>query len=177
MTKKINIIVACDSYYGIGKNNIMPWPRHKEDMRQFREKTIGNNNNCVIMGYNTYKSMNYKPLPKRMNYVLTRKKIDINLEYDNLKFVSSFDILFEIINETKYDIYWVIGGSTIYDHFMKNNLNLINEIHITFLEHSYDCDVFFKHNNIILNDKFFYLQSSHDYDNTKFNIYKNITKL
>tara|TARA_B100000963_G_C22575763_1_gene648329 strand:+ start:771 stop:1298 length:528 start_codon:yes stop_codon:yes gene_type:complete len=174
--KQFNIIVACDTQGGIGKNNEMPWPHHKEDMRQFRKKTIGNNNNCVIMGYNTFKSMNEKPLPKRMNYVLTRKKHDLNLEYDNLKFVSSFENLFKICNETNYDEYWIIGGGIIYDYFTKNQLQNINEVHVTFLENSYDCDVFFELDKI-LNETNFSLKSSDKFDNTKFNIYKNIIKL
>ena len=174
--KQFNIIVACDIDYGIGKNNTMPWPYNKKDMYQFRDKTIGNNNNCVIMGYNTFHSMNKKPLSKRMNYVLTRKKNNTNLECDNLKFVSSFDNLFKILNETNYETYWVIGGSTIYDYFMNNLLDNINEIHITFIEDSYNCDVFFIHNKIF-SDKYFSLQSSEKFDNTKFNVYKNIIKL
>ena len=172
--KQFNLILACDCNYGIGKNNKMPWPYNKKDMTQFRNKTIGNNNNCVIMGYNTYKSINEKPLSKRMNYVLTRKNTDNFIQENNLEFVSSFEKIFLKINETNFDEYWIIGGGTIYNYFMENYLNLINEIHITFLEHSYDCDVFFNHNETIKNN--FILESSQKFDNTKFNIYKNIIK-
>tara|TARA_A100001015_G_scaffold161175_1_gene179178 strand:- start:6716 stop:7237 length:522 start_codon:yes stop_codon:yes gene_type:complete len=170
--KQFNLIVACDSNYGIGKNNKMPWPHHKKDMIQFKEKTIGNENNCVIMGYNTYKSMNEKPLPKRMNYVLTRKNTNNFVKYNNLNFVSSFDNLFNILNETNYQEYWIIGGGIIYDYFIDNKLKFINEIHITFINNSYDCDVFFKKDKI-LDEKYFYLKSSQEDDNTKFNVYKN----
>ena len=42
------LIFAHDDKYGIGKSNSLPWPFNKDDMRQFKEKTIGNGNNCVI---------------------------------------------------------------------------------------------------------------------------------
>ena len=59
-----NLILAMDKNGGIGKNSSLPWPHHKEDMKQFRDKTIGEGNNCVIMGYNTYISIGNKPLSK-----------------------------------------------------------------------------------------------------------------
>ena len=35
----LNAILACDVNNGIGYQNDLPWPRHKEDMKWFRENT------------------------------------------------------------------------------------------------------------------------------------------
>ena len=52
----------------------LPW-RLSADLKNFKELTIGNGNNAVIMGRNTWVSLpsEYKPLPKRENIVLTTK--------------------------------------------------------------------------------------------------------
>ena len=43
-------------------------------MKLFKDKTIGNKNNCVIMGKNTFMSIpeKYRPLSQRHNVILTR---------------------------------------------------------------------------------------------------------
>ena len=55
MLSRFNIIVAIDEENGIGKNNTIPW-NNPTDMKNFRLLTIGNGNNAVIMGKNTYLS-------------------------------------------------------------------------------------------------------------------------
>ena len=63
---------------GIGKNGVIPWVL-KEDMQFFKNKTIGNGNNAVIMGRKTFESLNRKDhLPKRDNYVISIPLFDIN---------------------------------------------------------------------------------------------------
>ena len=53
----INCIVAVDQGQGIGYQNSLPWPRLADDMRWFRTKTT---NNVVIMGSNTYLSLDIR---------------------------------------------------------------------------------------------------------------------
>ena len=132
----------------------MPWPFNKEDMRQFKNKTTGNKNNSVIMGLNTFKSLNNKPLKYRMNYVLTSKANDYNNNNDisNLFFVSSYEELFSKIKNEKHETNWIIGGERVYKEFIERYFNLLNEIHITKIFENYDCDVYFPNifeNNII----------------------------
>ena len=77
MSKLLKIIVCCDNNYGIGNKNDLPW-KIKSEMEIF--KTIGNGNNCVIMGSKTYMSIpsQFRPLKERMNYVMTNNKDIIN---------------------------------------------------------------------------------------------------
>src|SRR6056300_225472 len=60
---KMNIIVAMCKNRGIGYRGTIPWSL-KEDMRFFRNKTIGYGNNAVVMGRKTYDSIPVE-LPKR----------------------------------------------------------------------------------------------------------------
>ena len=64
----IKAIVAVDNKWGIGKKNKL-LANIPEDMKFFKEMTTGS---VVIMGMNTFKSMNYKPLPNRQNIVICR---------------------------------------------------------------------------------------------------------
>ena len=66
---KISMILAVNSLGYIGKDNGLMW-KIPEDMKLFREKTMGR---PVIMGANTFASMGSKPLPKRVNIVVTSK--------------------------------------------------------------------------------------------------------
>ena len=74
----MNLIVAYCRNRGIGFQNKLPW-KLSQDMNRFKNLTIGNGNNAVVMGKNTWESLHqkYKPLPKRANIVLSTK-------YDNL---------------------------------------------------------------------------------------------
>ena len=67
----MNIIVAVDKNWAIGKNNKMMWSI-PADMRFFREKTTGH---VVVMGRKTLESFpNGLPLKQRTNIVLSRDK-------------------------------------------------------------------------------------------------------
>tara|TARA_Y100001970_G_C14167535_1_gene822201 strand:+ start:511 stop:1026 length:516 start_codon:yes stop_codon:yes gene_type:complete len=140
--KILKIIVCCDKNYGIGKNGTLPW-NDKNEMKIFKNKTIHKKNNCVIMGLNTYKSIpdKYLPLVDRHNCVLSTT---LNKKYNNKISVFNKTLeLFEFINNTNYDEYWIMGGAKIYNFFMENYINLIYEIHISFMKNNYNCDTFF----------------------------------
>ena len=66
--KMLAIIAAIDSNNGIGKDNKL-LVHIKEDLQRFKQLT---ENNIIIMGYNTWESLPNKPLPNRINYVLTK---------------------------------------------------------------------------------------------------------
>ncbi|HSK71207.1 MAG TPA: dihydrofolate reductase, partial [Pyrinomonadaceae bacterium] len=60
-------IVAIAQNYAIGRGGKLPW-HYSADLKFFKETTL---NNAVVMGFNTWKSIG-KPLPKRLNIVLSR---------------------------------------------------------------------------------------------------------
>jgi dihydrofolate reductase len=72
-----DVVVAADLEWGIGKANALPWPKLKGDMAHFRRVTSTapeGARNAIIMGRKTWQSteMGGKPLPKRLNVVITR---------------------------------------------------------------------------------------------------------
>lgn len=64
---QVSLIVAVANGGVIGANNTIPW-RLPEDMRYFKEKTMGK---PIVMGRLTYESLG-RPLPGRPNIVLSR---------------------------------------------------------------------------------------------------------
>jgi dihydrofolate reductase len=131
----MNIIVAsCKN--GIGLNNRLPW-KLKKDMLFFKEKTIGNGNNAVLMGNNTWKSLK-KPLSNRDNMVLTRSIIN-TIPKSNPIYFNSYLAFDSYVSTQKYDNIWIIGGEEIYNQF----IHLVDHIYLTKIYGEFECDTFF----------------------------------
>ena len=127
----MNIIVAVDRKYGIGKDNNL-LAHVPADMKFFRATTMGH---TVVMGGNTLRSFpNQKPLKNRVNIVLSRGQVR-----DDCIIVRSYD---ELKNEMKArqdeDIY-VIGGGEIY----KALLPYCHEVLVTKVDAVGGAEVFF----------------------------------
>lgn len=121
----------------IGKDNDLPWPRVKEDMKFFRKTTTGH---IVIMGRKTFQSIG-KPLPKRINVVITRQK---DLQLDGCWVVHS---LAEAIAMARHftnrtdvnEEVFIIGGSSIY----KDAVEDADKIYLTHIKGDYPGDTLF----------------------------------
>lgn len=101
-------IVCVDKNWGIGREGKL-LIRIPEDMKRFKEVTT---NNAVIMGRKTMESLNCKPLPNRLNIVLTR---DYNVYYDGFVFLhSEKELIRYITDHDLFDKSYVIGGAQIY---------------------------------------------------------------
>ena len=71
-----SIIVAIDAGNGISKGGELPWSGcAKEDMKFFRDTTLGRRKNAVIFGRITKETINeeHRPLEGRRNVVISRK--------------------------------------------------------------------------------------------------------
>ena len=134
----INAILAHDDNYGIGKNNDLPWPRNPTDLKWFRECTIGH---VVVMGRKTWESIGSKPLPKRINVVVSNKQLP-NPKDGGPDHVLSGDINDGIQNLLP-ELYpnlkiWVIGGANLY----RQTLSHCDNIYLTHIPGNYECDTF-----------------------------------
>ena len=134
---KFNIIVAMDKNRGIGLNNKLPWS-FKEDMTYFKNLTKGAGNNAIVMGKNTYNSIN-KALPFRDNIILSSSLQDSPEQFILCK---SIEELMKLLDEKQYDEVWIIGGNIIYKQFLYMP-EYINKVYITHIDHSYSCDTYF----------------------------------
>ena len=144
MVKKINIIVAIDLENWIWKNWDLAWKISK-DLKYFKDITLQtkniNNKNMVVMGRKTWESIpdKYKPLPWRINAVLTRNK-DFN--NDLCVNYSSIEEMFKETEKKKnIENIFIIGWANIYNQVLKKVM--IDKIYITKIEKIYWCDVFF----------------------------------
>lgn len=164
------MIVCCDNKYGIGLNNNLPWTI-KEEMLLFKNKTIGKKNNCVIMGKNTYKSIPVKffPLKNRKNIILSSTMNKNDIKNENVIIYNTHYEIIEYIKNSNHDVYWIIGGAKIYEFFMNYYNKIISEIHISFINHDYNCDQFFPK----LDNSIFKLKETQIYNSFIHNIYVN----
>ena len=163
---------------GIGIDNKLPWNIPSE-MKLFKEKTIGNGNNCVIMGKNTYLSIpeKYRPLSNRHNCIVSTTYQLTHKDSGDLNCTIIKDLnqeLLTFLNNTNYDSYWIIGGSRIYYEIMINYLDLVNEIHVSILDNDYKFNKFFP----IINETQFILKENRQNEKDKYThyVYKNNVK-
>ena len=64
----MKLILACDLNGGIGYKNKLPW-YIPLDLKRFKNLT---QNGVVVMGRKTWESLPKKPLPKRVNVVVSK---------------------------------------------------------------------------------------------------------
>ena len=105
----MKLIVCVSENWGIGYNNLS-FKGLKTDLKRFKQMTL---NKTVIMGMNTFVSLNYKPLPNRKNIVLTSNTNMVS-EYDNLIFCNTKQ---EVLRYKDADMF-IIGGESIYKLFL-----------------------------------------------------------
>lgn len=138
------IIVAATKKFGIGFKNKMPW-HLPEDLKHFSKTTIGKGNNAIIMGRNTWESIESKPLPKRHNIIISTT-LDKSL-HGNVTIVKDPKEAFDYCRFNDFDEAWIIGGEKIYSHFMDTRYiayrRKINECLMTVVPGEYECDTFF----------------------------------
>jgi len=135
----INLIVAMCKNKGIGMCNCMPWNLPK-DLKYFQRLTIGNRNNAIIMGKNTWNSTGF--LKNRDNLILsTTLQIDRIQNGHAIKSFCNMEALSRYLSTANYDNTWVIGGAQIYEHFIQ--ANVLDCIYLTYIEDVYECDTYF----------------------------------
>ncbi|ASZ09156.1 dihydrofolate reductase [Mesoplasma chauliocola] len=140
----------------IGNNNKLPWSI-KEEMQHFRKTTL---NQKVLMGGRTFESMNYKALPNRTNFVLTRdaKKYEM-YKNESIIFIKDInEIINKFANSQNNDIY-IIGGSQIYELFFDYADQIIRSI----IKGNFDGNIYIKNFNYINFDKIKIVENEHFY--------------
>lgn len=131
----IKAIMAIDHEWGIAKNGDMPWPKNKEDLNQFRLKTMGHN---VVMGSKTWNSSMPSPLPARRNYVVTNQPASNFIGASGIINGDINDQVISLDRNSESDT-WIIGGADI----IKQTLPIIKEFHLTVIGlRIYNCDTF-----------------------------------
>jgi dihydrofolate reductase len=127
----ITIVVAYDEDLGIGKDGQIPW-QIPEDMRHFKELTTGH---TVIMGRKTWDSLppKFKPLPNRVNIVLSWSGCDAPLVADSL------EKAIEMAPKDK-EIF-IIGGGQVYSEAYASGL--VDRVLASEIKGKYEADTWF----------------------------------
>ncbi|PYS99384.1 MAG: dihydrofolate reductase [Acidobacteria bacterium] len=117
-------IVAISKNFAIGKDGKLPW-HYSADLKFFKQTTTGN---AIVMGWNTWKSIG-KPLPNRLNIVLTRKR-EIE-DHPDVRVMRSKEEVLELAAALDSDVF-IIGGSQAFEAFADEmDKWLVTEVPIT----------------------------------------------
>ena len=158
-----SMILARSLNNGIGLHNSLPW-HLPTDLKYFNEVTShvpssdphwapntlasplrhkewDQKQNIVLMGSSTYRSIpdKYFPLKNRINFVLSRKEATT----DKAIFVNSIEEFFNKASQMNYHRIFVVGGSQIYDEFLKSYKPNCDAIFLTNVQKNVECDSFF----------------------------------
>ena len=117
---KVSMIAAMAEDRVIGLDNKMPW-HLPADLQFFKRVTLGK---PVIMGRKTYQSIG-RPLPGRMNIVLTRDK---DLQIEGVTCVQTVQQAMDLLSDIPEVM--VIGGATIYQQFLAQ----ASRLYLTFID-------------------------------------------
>lgn len=130
---KTVIIAAIGRNRVIGRDNGIPW-HYPADLRHFRKITLGH---PVVMGRRTFESLSCRPLPGRLNIVVTRNPryaappgviVCPNLEAARLR-----------CEQEGAETMFVIGGAELY----AQALPLADEMALTLVPDEVEGDAFF----------------------------------
>lgn len=130
-------IVAVDNNWGIGRNGdlLVNIPK---DKKFFKEMTDGS---TVIMGRKTWDSLPKKPLPNRMNYIISSKAKKCDNEI--AKYISLAEAIEMIRKTSDNEKVFIIGGGQIY----RELLPYCDTVYLTKIYGDYGADTFFPNIN------------------------------
>ncbi len=130
----IKSIIAAISKNGvIGSENDIPW-HYPADMKHFRNTTRGY---PVIAGRKTYESFQIRPLPGRLNIVLSRNS-DYLAEGDT-EVYTSLKAAYKRAEREAKDRVFILGGAEIY----RLALDQVDEMVLTHIPEQANGDAFF----------------------------------
>ncbi len=131
----MDLIVAVDSNWGIGRNDRLLF-RIREDHLRFRDMTVGK---TVVLGRKTQQTFpGGRPLKNRTNIILTRNP-DFEVAQGDAIVCHDLQALFKLLRSTGTGDVYVIGGESIY----RQLLPYCERAHVTKIDYSTRADCFF----------------------------------
>ena len=135
MKKIISHVVALSNNNVIGVDNMLPW-NLKTDLQHFKNYTT---NKILLMGRKTYESIG-RPLPKRINYVISTT-ID---KIDGAEVFKSIDEALDAANKKcdesdEYSEIVIIGGGYLF----RDTIEITNKLVLTNVNCEIEGDVFY----------------------------------
>jgi dihydrofolate reductase len=153
----VSLVSAMTDARVIGYKNQLPW-KLPADLKRFKNITIGQ---TIIMGRKTFESLNSRPLPGRMNLVVTRNPEEQRKKNsplpENLKFYSSLEAALEQCKKQKLAEAFVVGGQAIFEAA----LPLADKLYLTIIHQEFPGDTWFP--KVDLQKEFRIVEESHQH--------------
>lgn len=128
------IIAAMTPRHVIGLNNKLPW-KIPQELQYFKQVTMGK---VMIMGKNTFASMNMKGLPGRQTIVLS-SQLKLTPTPERVEIAPSLEQALELAHKHNPQEIMIVGGSSIYQQF----LPLVNKLYLSIIHQEYAGDSYF----------------------------------
>jgi len=129
-TPIISLIAAMTPERVIGIENSLPW-KLPADMKWFRQHTLGK---PILMGRKTYESFGARPLPDRLNIVVTRDR-----GYDAGQAAVAHSIDEAITRAGDVEEIMIIGGASFYEQ----TLPMADRLYLTQVQTQLEGDAWF----------------------------------
>ena len=127
---RIALIAAMTDDRVIGIENRLPW-KLPADMKWFRQHTLGK---PIVMGRKTFESFGSKPLPERLNIVITR---DRNYRAEGAVVVHDIDEALAAAGDAEEVM--IIGGASFYEQMLPQ----ADRLYLTFVHADVKGDAWF----------------------------------
>lgn len=129
----VSLIVAMGKNRMIGLNNQMPW-HLPDDLKYFKAQTL---NKPVLMGRKTFESIGSRPLPKRLNIVISRAP---QFQAEGVQVYADLNQALQALQALKqYEEVMIMGGGQIY----QQTLAEADRLYITEVDAAPQGDTFF----------------------------------
>ncbi len=132
------MIVAVCKNGGIGLKNKLPWSIPNELAYL---KTTTKDDNCLVMGKNTWDSLKCTPLLGRKIILSSTLKQEDVSQFKNTIVLNNYNSLDNEINMLNKNKIWFVGGKSIYDYYI--NHDDLKFIHLTKIYEDFNYDVKF----------------------------------
>lgn len=126
----IAFVWAQDQDGTIGKNGKLPW-HLPDDLKQFKALTLGQ---LVAMGRTTYDGLPNRPLPGRVNLVLTHRQ---DYQAPGAVVVHDRDALLAYAKAHADQELMIVGGAQVFTEFA----DIVDRLYVTKLAGTFDGDV------------------------------------
>jgi dihydrofolate reductase len=132
-----DVVVAADLDWGIGKDDGLPWPKLRGDLRHFKRITSTaseGRRNAIVMGRKTWESkeVDRRPLPNRVNVVVSRGAYEVPAG------VVAARSLDEALAVPNVESVFVVGGAELIVAALERPD--LRYVYLTRVESRYECD-------------------------------------
>ncbi len=133
-----DIVVAADLDWGIGKENGLPWPKLRADLRHFKKITSTaspGKRNAIVMGRKTWESkeVGCAPLPNRLNVVVSHRVLEVPTG------VVAARSLDEALAVPQVETIFIVGGAGIIVEAIERPD--LRHVYLTRVEQRFECDI------------------------------------